>query len=176
MTQPAAIDSQNTDALFINAFLKGTIHTLKVQCSYEVQPQKSSIFTGTEPVHVDICGLIGLTSSVFRGNISLCFEKRVFLNVMGNMFGEKFDDITDELADGAGELLNIIFGTAKTEIVNAGFPVEKAIPTVIRGTDIRLNNLAAGGRKILVPFSHEADKLHVLISLGSLSPDLKSIK
>lgn len=165
----------NTDALFINAFLKGTIHTLKVQCSYEVSPEKSVVYKG-EPLPVDICGIIGLTSSVFRGNISLCFPKPVFLSVMGSMFGEKFDDITDELSDGVGELLNIIFGTAKTEIVNAGFTVEKAIPTIIRGQDIRMNSLATGTRKILVPFSHGEDKFHILISLGNLNPDLKSVK
>ena len=83
------------------------------------------------------------------------------------MFGEPYDKITDEIADGAGELLNIIFGTAKTILTDSGYSVEKAIPTVIRGSDIKLHSLTKGGRTVVVPFEGKDGVFHVLISLGN---------
>jgi len=170
MTTPAgaapALDQTQISVLFINSFIKGTIHTLSVQCSYEVKAEKTRRYNPAEPIPVDICGVIGLTSSAFRGAITLCFPEKVFLDVMSKMFGETYTEITNELTDGAGELLNIIFGTAKSEIVNAGFSMEKAIPTVIKGQNIRLNTIVPGGSTILVPFVHGEDRLHILVGLG----------
>lgn len=161
-------DDKYTQALFIQAFMKGTTHTLSVQCSYQVQAQPLSLFAPNAQLPADICGVIGLVSSVFVGSVSICFPKKVFLDIVGGMFGETYPEITDELSDGAGELLNIIFGTAKTELTNVGFRVDKAIPTIMRGDNISLRTVVPGGKTILVPFTHGSEKFHMLIGLGEV--------
>lgn len=153
------------DLRFVNAFLQGTIQTLKIQCTYEVKSQKSFVVKKDTDIPTDIVGVIGLTSSVFSGSISLCFPAKFFLGVMGSMFGETYTEITDELADGAGELLNIIFGTAKTVLNAEGMQVEKAIPTVVRGKDMKLNTLTQGGVTIAIPFEGKDGLLHILVGL-----------
>ena len=166
-------NENSPEVTFIYAFLGGTIHTLKVQCSYEVMPEKSRVYQPNQAIPTDICGVIGLVSNVFRGCVILCFNKKVFLDVMGSMFGEKFSEITDELSDGVGELLNIIFGTAKTAISNAGFSVERAIPIIIKGNNVQINSLTASGISIVIPFVHNEDRFHVIVGLGSAQPELK---
>lgn len=172
--EPAKTNSIN--AIFIDAFLKASINTLKVQCRYEVSAEKPYILNPEMKLPTEIVGVIGLTSNVFRGTITLCFTEKLYLEVMGSMFGETYSAVRDELSDGAGELLNIIFGTAKSILVNEGFQVEMAIPTVIRGSNIKMNSMPGGnGTTIVVPFSTKSDKLYVLVSLGNFQAKLKQV-
>lgn len=166
MTALPAKQTVSMDAKFVNAFLTGTISTFKIQCSYELTPVKSRILQPSEQIPNDLCGVIGLTSNVFRGAITLCFPEPLFLAVMGSMFGETFTEVTNELSDGAGELLNIIFGQAKTLLTDQGLSIEKAIPTVVRGKDIKVSSLTGNRPTIVVPFEAKDGKLHVLVSLG----------
>jgi len=43
------------------------------------------------------------------------------------MFGEKYEKIPEGLQDGAGELMNIIFGYAKKILNEKGYVIEMAI-------------------------------------------------
>jgi chemotaxis protein CheX len=167
MAAPAVKLAQNPDveAQFIFAFLSATLHTLKVQCNYPVAAQKARMLAPTDDLPVTICGIIGLVSNVFRGTVTLCLTDKVFLGMMSGMFNEKMDTVTKELSDGTGEILNIIFGTAKTTLTNEGLSVEKAIPTVVRGADIRVNSLTGGNPTIIVPFSGADGMFQLLISL-----------
>ena len=58
------------------------------------------------------------------------------------MLDEPFKEITDELQDGVAEMLNIIFGHAKAILNTQGHTIQKAIPTVIRGDNIRTSHLS----------------------------------
>ncbi len=167
MPAPAVNQNQtpDVDAQFIFAFLSATLHTLKVQCNYPVVAEKARLLQPTDNLPVTICGIIGLVSNVFRGTVTLCLTDEVFLGMMSGMFNEKMDVITKELSDGTGEILNIIFGTAKTTLTNEGLSVEKAIPTVVRGVDIKVNSLTGGNPTIVVPFTGANGSFQLLISL-----------
>jgi chemotaxis protein CheX len=102
------------DANFINPFISGTVSTLKIQCSVDAHAGTAFLKSKTSPkLKTDIAGLIGITSEAFRGNIAICFPEKTFLGIMSQMLGEEFTEINNEVEDGAGELMNIIFGTAK---------------------------------------------------------------
>ncbi len=131
------------DINFIKPFIEATIETLKVQCSTEVKvgkPFKRGPESKLEAV--DIAGIIGVTSSSFSGSISLCFPSKSFLKIMGGMLGEEFAEIDKDLEDGAGELLNIIFGFAKRMLNDQGYDIEKAIPSIVTGSDISVQHLS----------------------------------
>jgi CheY-specific phosphatase CheX len=68
------------------------------------------------------------------------------------MLGEKHSEITQELEDGAAELLNIIFGQAKVAMTELGYAVEKAIPTVIRGAGLT-TKIVSAQPVIVLPFA-----------------------
>lgn len=158
MTQP------KIDVQFLNPFIDSTIETLKVQCQTEVKPGKTFL-KGTGPViTIDIAAIIGLASDAFQGNIAICFPKAVFLSLMGKMLSDTFSMITPDLEDGASELLNIIFGQAKRILNQKGYKIEKAIPTIIRGNDIKVRQLAQ--KPVLVlPFDTEFGAIHIEIAL-----------
>ena len=151
---------------FFKPFIEGTINTFKIQCSVEAKHGLPYI-KGTKPQpDFSIAGVIGITSTAFNGNIVLCFPEQVFLGLISKMLGEDFKEITSELQDGASELLNIIFGQAKTLLNNQGYTIEKAIPSVIRGKQL-ITSAHSRNRVIVLPFNTEFGEFCVEICSDS---------
>lgn len=163
--QPA---KTKVDVGFINPFIEGTVEVLSVQCSVETQPA-SPILKGTEEIHLqtDIAGIIGITSETFNGSISLCFSEETFLKIMSSMLGEEFKEISKDLEDGAGELLNMIFGHAKRVLNQNGHSFEKALPTVVRASNLSVHH-TGGQSSILLPFTSSAGSFFMEISTENL--------
>lgn len=148
------------DVNFVNPFVQGTIETLKIQCQIEVKPGKIYLKGKGPEIEVEIAGVIGLTSKSFSGSIAICFPEPIFLAIMSNMIGENYQTITHELEDGAGELLNIIFGFAKRVLNEKGYQIEKAIPTVVRGAGLEVKHLTATPTVVL-PFETQYGIFHL---------------
>lgn len=63
--------------------------------------------------------------------MAVTFEKSCFVHVVGNMLGESYTEIDDEIKDAVGELCNQIFGLAKSELNDHGHDIQPALPTII---------------------------------------------
>jgi chemotaxis protein CheX len=146
-----SVGKNKFDAHIIGPFVDGTVKTLKIQCGVEAKAGKPEIKKTNYRLDVAITAVIGLVSSAFSGSIAICFPEKIFLGIMGNMFGEKFDTITKELEDGATELLNIIFGQAKRTLNEKGYAIEQAIPTIVRGHALEVWHLTPQAT-IVIPF------------------------
>lgn len=152
------------DPQFFKPIVEGTLNTLKIQCKLDAKPGKPFFKgKGGGEIKVEIAGVIGLASPAFKGSVALLFPKTVFLAIMNNMLGEKYTEITDELQDGAAELLNIIFGHAKTVMNSKGAAIEMAIPSIMRGVGLRTHHVT-NSPIIVLPFICEAGEFHVEIS------------
>lgn len=150
------------DVNFFKPFVDGTLETLKVMCNLEAKPGKP-FFKGQGPkLDTEIAALIGLASTAFAGNIALSFTKPTFLGIMKGMLGEDHKEITTELQDGAGELLNIIFGHAKRVLNTQGYDIQKAIPSIIRGQNIEAIHITTTP-VIVLPFLTPTGEFHIEI-------------
>ncbi|MCB0417333.1 MAG: chemotaxis protein CheX [Bdellovibrionales bacterium] len=125
----------------VNAFQEGVVETLKIQCSCEVTADPYYVRDKDEYIDADVAGVIGMTSSKFIGAVAITFPQAVYLEIMSKMFGEEFTSVTEEIEDGAGELLNIIFGHAKSQLNSNGHDLERAIPNVVQGETFELQHL-----------------------------------
>lgn len=134
--------TQTIDVNFFKPFVEGTLETLKIQCQLEATPAKPFLKGQGPKIDCEIAALLGLTSTKFSGNIAICFTKGVFLGLMNNMLGEQYQEITPEFQDGAGELLNMIFGYAKRVLNAQGHDIQKAIPSIVRGRGIEAIHLS----------------------------------
>lgn len=149
----------------VQAFQAGVVETLRVQCSCEVKPLPFFIKETETEISADVAGVIGMTSSEFIGALALTFPKAVYLQIMGGMFGEKYETITDDIQDGAGELLNIIFGYAKTQLNANGFNIERAIPTVMQGETFEFRSLTPIPA-VVMPFQTECGTFHLEMGIA----------
>ena len=115
---------------------------------------------------MDICSVIGVGHPEVSGALALCFTKKAYLTVMESMLGEKYTDITPDIFDGAGEILNITFGGARKNLADAGFNFEPAIPTIVAGNDIRLNSFATQGKTQCYSLKVGSEKIHLLVAVS----------
>jgi len=154
------------DVEFVSPFIEGTVETLKVQCEYPLKQGKPFLKGEGKEIDTVIASVIGLTSTKFNGSIAVCYPKEVFLKIMSNMLGEEYKEINEDLEDGAGELLNIIFGYAKKLLNEKGFDIQKAIPTIVTGDNLNVKHVSPNPTLVL-PFESEMGPVHVEISIDS---------
>jgi chemotaxis protein CheX len=81
---------------------------------------------------------------------------------MNNMLSENYTEITSDLQDGAGELLNIIFGHAKRVLNTQGYEIQKAIPSIIRGQNLEAKHLTSNP-VIVLPFLTDKGEFYIEI-------------
>lgn len=154
------------DVNFINPFLEATLNVLKVQASTVANPKP--IFRKDEAHDKlgDVSGVIGLVSPTFSGTVVISFPESTFLGLMSRMLGETFTTITPEIKDGAGELMNMIFGQAKIVLNQKGYKIQTALPSVVSGKDHSIQNLSPGP-VVVVPFETDIGPLYVKICLSA---------
>ncbi len=132
---------------YINPFITATINTFKTMMNIDVKPDKPKLKTTPYPTY-DISGIIGLSGNA-QGNIAISFPKTIALKVVSKMIGAEIKVIGPELADGIGELANIIAGNAKQDLTK--FQLSISLPNVIVGKDHTIAN-QSGTPAIVVPF------------------------
>jgi chemotaxis protein CheX len=156
------------DVEFVNPFVDSTIKTLSTQCNLQILPGKPRLKGAEGEPPVAIAGVIGLTSKAFNGSIALCFPEKTFLGAMEGMLGEPFPELTKDLEDGAGELLNIIFGQAKIVLNEKGMGIEKAIPTIVTGQSIAVRHLV-NRPTIVLPFETEKGPFFIEVGIDEVT-------
>lgn len=158
------------DAWAVHSFIQAAMKTFDVQCQYPLQYEKAVSLTEAADLGVDVLAMIGMTSDIFSGSIVLCFQKNMFLSVMGKMFGESYTEIIPEIVDGAAEILNIVFGVAKTTLANEGYAVAMSIPTVLTGENLQMNSVTGGGKSVLLKFSSASGPFHIVVNFSKPKP------
>lgn len=151
---------------FIDPFLTATIHVLKVQAAVDSVAGKLSLKKNGDTMSGDISGIIGIVSDSFTGSVVITFPEATFLNVMSQMLGDTFTEMTQDIIDGAGELTNIIFGQAKITLNEKGYGIRTAIPSVICGKNHSLS-AQTKGPIVVIPFESTAGQFFVEVGLGS---------
>lgn len=130
---------------------KSLVDSLKtafsVQASTPVEITAVGAVDATASRDVDLIAAIGLKSSQFSGTLAICFPSATFLAIVNRMLGESHQEISRENSDAAGELLNIIYASARVKINEGGHDFALAIPTVAGGQNLHISH--GGSPKIV---------------------------
>jgi chemotaxis protein CheX len=156
-------DAVTLDSNFIRPFVDAALRTLEIQC--QLPATAGAPFTkGLKPMDpTDIAAVIALNSPHFFGSAALCFPQSFYLLLMSRMLGETYTEMTDEIHDGASELLNMTFGHAKVILNEQGYALEKAIPTIIAGANLSVRHMARSPT-VVIPFECESGRFHIEIA------------
>jgi chemotaxis protein CheX len=152
------------DVGFINPFLAATIKTLEVQCHTKIKVGKPYM-RKEQTQDVVVASQLSLVSDGFQGSVLLCFPEKVFLKVYSNMFGEQCTDLTDDMREAAGELLNIIYGQAKTDLNQKGYRFPMALPKVLSAGAFRTHESKMASAMV-IPFETDLGLFHLEIGSG----------
>lgn len=153
--------SGGIDVDFINPFIGAARSVLETQAQLTLTAGKPMLKKADERLPMEIAGVIALSCKEFTGSINLCFKAETFLKIYEGLTGEKHTTITTEIEDAAAELLNIIFGQAKTVLNDQkGYTLERALPTVLTGEKLRLYH-SSRNPAIVIPFESPAGAFHL---------------
>lgn len=147
------------DFAVLEPFIEGTINTLKVQANLNIKVEKPYIKMKEES-SIAIAGVISTNNPEMPGSIALCFSRDVFLKIYEAMVGERHQEISQESQDAAGEMLNIIYGHAKTRLKKDGYTLDMAIPVVLTGEKVKMQ-IGERGKSVILPFECEYGKFHI---------------
>ncbi|NJM10479.1 MAG: hypothetical protein HC883_06445 [Bdellovibrionaceae bacterium] len=153
------------DVNIINPFLESTVKVMGTQANTIIKPGRPYVKNGDDPFPIEIAGLISLSSEgSFRGALALCFQASTFLKIYNNMVGEDAKEISSEIQDGAGELINIIYGQAKTALNDKGYNLQMALPTVLVGDKLKIRHQGRA-QTIILPFESDAGPMFIEIMI-----------
>jgi chemotaxis protein CheX len=126
-----------------------------------VTPSVESCETGTGvEAGWDVSGVIGLSrlgvEHLGRGSLVLSFPEHVAREAVGRILGtEAFPVLDQDVADGIGELVNVIAGRAKQGLDRAGIDgCRTSLPNVILGSQHRVFHMR-NARRLAARFSSE---------------------
>lgn len=159
----AAPKGGGVDVDFINPFITAARSVLETQAQVMLTPGKPTLKKPEDKLPMEIAGVIALSCKEFTGSINLCFRGETFLKIYEGLTGEKHANINTEIEDAAAELLNIIFGQAKTVLNDQkGYTLDRALPTVLSGDRLKLYH-ASKSPAIVIPFESPAGPFHLEI-------------
>lgn len=135
---------------FINPFLEAVINVLSTMAMVSATPGRPYINT-RRTSQCDVTGLIGITGHA-EGTIALSLSKGAILRIVGNMIGEEYTDLNNDIADAVGELTNMIAGQARQNLSVLGLNFRASTPSVVIGKGLRVAH-PASGPILAIPFT-----------------------
>lgn len=138
---------------FIAPIVTATVSSLKTLLGMETrqgQAHASKVFaTPQESCYVAVIGMAGSVS----GSVVMTFLRDTARKFVGKMVcGDPGSD--DDVADGVGEIVNIIAGNAKTILNQQNLGLSLALPNVLQGQEMRVHP-PEGVPAIVIPFQCE---------------------
>lgn len=156
----AAATKYAVDVRVINAVIKATTNVLAQFGVTSVKMEKAGPKSPQECLLGEVSSVIDIKSQSFQGYLSISFDKGSFLEVVSTMLMEEQTELTQDNQDAVGEINNIIFGNAKSEITSYG--VQMTVPRVLLGSD-QIVPCAAGSAGMMIPFSTSKGKFYLTV-------------
>lgn len=162
------------DVRIVNQFIEATEYSMRMfgGCQ-EILPQAIEAMNQSEKLsHVTISGAIAILSTMFAGSVLICFPEQTFLKVVSNVFGEQQTEINKENSDAAGELINIIYGQAKTVLVDdLNIDFMKSRSYALEGV-AKVKSFQTSA-SFVVPFESELGPFYLIVSFDTIKDNKK---
>jgi chemotaxis protein CheX len=118
---------------YLDSFIKNTLNVLKTTASVETT-FKEVYFTNDFRVFGDISGLIGLSGEA-EGILGITFYWPLAKAIIARMMDVTEEHINADLIhDGVAEIINMISGSTKKDLVGKPYHFEISLPSVIVGS------------------------------------------
>lgn len=151
---------------YLQPFIAATRKVLSTMAMIESKPQKPYLKNDNQVEALgDISAVIELSGEC-KGSIGISFTKSCVLKIANQMLGEEISEINDEIADMVGELVNMISGDARRELVKLGMTFTAGIPLLLRGVPHHLDHYVQE-KVIVIPFQTESGAFFIETAFDS---------
>jgi chemotaxis protein CheX len=149
-------------AQYINPFLEASMNLFKTHLKFEIKNNPPYINEETQNLN-EVSAIIGLAGDI-AGALVLSFTRETAIAMASRFTGQTYHALTKEVIDCIGEMVNIIAGNAKKDLME--FRIEISLPGVITGNTYKIN-WPQGVPIITIPFESEAGMFNVNVSFKS---------
>lgn len=165
----SALEGSASQSAHDRAYLTETINeavkmALRVVSSTEVVGVPLIEEKHSDLKHIELGAIVGLTGITFRGTLTLGMSKQMFLKLMSKMLDYEYTDLATEIEDGPAELLNMILGHLKVPLNERDLGIVAAIPTTVRGSNIKIVPAAASDSTFVLNFNSEFGDFYVVLT------------
>ncbi len=143
---------------YITPFLSATMEVLRTMANTESKPGRPTK-RSPQPAEGIISAVIDLTGGT-KGSISITFTEECIVSIVNGMLGESYTGMNDDIQDAVGELVNMISGSARRELSEAGFVFQSGIPRCITGEGHAIEHFTEG-TLIAIPFKTDHGLFYV---------------
>jgi chemotaxis protein CheX len=151
-------------AKYINPFLKASMNLFKEYLGLQAESGKPYLLGDPQDLEA-ISAIIGLAGDT-RGAVVLSFSRETAIAIVSKMAGHELKVLGNEVLDGVGELVNIIAGNAKQDLLE--FRIEISLPGVVTGKSYKIR-WPEGIPVVTIPFTTEFGPFSVNVSLQDIA-------
>ncbi len=160
---------QKVNVEFINPFIDATRNVFQTMCGVEISRKKLFLKEDYRMMG-DVSGVMGLTGTA-TGSVVVSLSKDLACTIVGKMLGEDpSNDLTDDVCDGVGEIINMIAGQAKAMLVKTKYHFTISIPSVVSGSSHEISH-KKGTPNIVVLFEALGQPFSLQVCLCPTEPD-----
>lgn len=147
-------------AEFINPFISSAVNLFRGYMGISVTPGKPHI--QEDPYELEgVSAIIGLAGDT-TGALVLSFTRETAISMVSHLEGKKYHALSSEILDGVGEMVNIIAGNAKKDLLD--FRIHISLPGIVTGKSYHIN-WPQGVPVIAIPFQSELGPFTINVSI-----------
>jgi chemotaxis protein CheX len=134
---------------YLQPFINNTLEVLKKTADMEIS-FREVYFANDLRIYGDISGIIGLSGNS-EGTVAITLYWDLARKIISRMMNVSESQINAEyIHDGAGELINMISGSTKTQFKGTPFHFDLSLPTVVVGSGHQLGHPEGSSIAILI--------------------------
>ena len=148
------------EAKFINPFINASLNLFNEYMDVNIKPGKPFILEDPFDLR-GVSAIIGLAGDT-TGALVLSFSRETAIEMVSRLEGKKYIALGAEILDGVGEMVNIIAGNAKKDLLD--YRILISLPGIITGNNYRIN-WPQGVPVISIPYESEAGPFSINVSI-----------
>ena len=117
----------------LNAFCEVSMRMMKMLCDLDLKREETTMLNGPSE-KADISAMMNISGKKEQWMFRLAFSKGAFLDIINRILSTSHQEISQENADAAGELLDQIFAMGKMALNMAPEEMQRGIPTITVGS------------------------------------------
>jgi chemotaxis protein CheX len=149
---------------YINPFLKASLNLFRDYLGINAAGKKPYLLADPYDLY-EVSGIIGLAGETI-GAVVLSFSRETAIKIVSKLEDKPYKALGKEVIDGVGELINIIAGNAKQDLLD--FRIEISLPGVITGNTYRIH-WPEGIPVVCIPFTSDFGDFTVNVSLRDIA-------
>ena len=147
-------------AKYINPFIVASMSLFKDYLGLDVKSGTPFVLDDPQALN-EVSGIFGLAGDT-TGSVVLSFSRDTAIKIISKFASVNYQALGSEVLDGVGELINIVAGNAKKDLLE--FKIVISLPGVITGNDYRIH-WPEQVPVISVPFETSAGPFTLNVSL-----------